>query len=71
MINIEYCWVSWFYKPKYFSYKRSNSGKRLEDHDKWLMIVDDNGKVVEIYKVGSTGRDANVTGTINIGDYRW
>lgn len=39
-------------------------------YDKWLMIVDDNGKVVEIYKIGSAGRDANVTGTINIGDYR-
>lgn len=42
----------------------------LRDYDKWLMIVDDNGKVVEIYKIGSAGRDANVTGTINIGDYR-
>lgn len=39
-------------------------------YDKWLMIVDDNGKVIEIYKIGSTGRDANVTGTINIGDYK-
>ncbi|MEH8069922.1 hypothetical protein P9107_12460, partial [Gallibacterium anatis] len=39
-------------------------------YDKWLMIVDDNGKVVEIYKIGSSGRDANVIGTISIGDYR-
>lgn len=39
-------------------------------YDKWLMIVDDNGKVVEIYQIASSGKDAKVIGTINIGDYK-
>ena len=34
------------------------------------MIVDDNGKVVEIYQIASSGKDAKVIGTINIGDYQ-
>lgn len=42
----------------------------LKDYDKWLMIVDDNGKVVEIYQIASSGKDAKVIGTINIGDYQ-
>ena len=42
----------------------------LDDHDKWLMIVDDNRKVVEIYQIASSGKDAKVIGTINIGDYQ-
>lgn len=41
----------------------------LKDYDKWLMIVDDNGKVVEIYQIVSTGRDAKVIGKINMEDY--
>ncbi|MGX2951656.1 hypothetical protein ACWIUA_12290 [Ursidibacter sp. B-7004-1] len=43
---------------------------REKGHDKWLMIVNDNGQVVEIYKIGSTGKDAKVIGKINIGDYQ-
>ena len=39
-------------------------------YDKWLMIVDDNGQVVEIYQIASSGKDAKVIGTINIGDYQ-
>ncbi|MEH8069930.1 hypothetical protein P9107_12480, partial [Gallibacterium anatis] len=42
----------------------------LKDYDKWLMIVNDNGQVVEIYQIVSTGRDAKVVGKINIGDYQ-
>lgn len=34
------------------------------------MIVDDNGQVVEIYQIASSGKDAKVIGTINIGDYQ-
>ncbi|MGX2951527.1 hypothetical protein ACWIUA_11640 [Ursidibacter sp. B-7004-1] len=43
---------------------------KQEGYDKWLMIVDDNGKVVEIYQIASSGKDAKVIGTINIGDYQ-
>ncbi|MDK9431586.1 hypothetical protein QP016_12765, partial [Gallibacterium anatis] len=39
-------------------------------YDKWLMIVNDNGQVVEIYQIVSSGKDAKVIGTINIGDYK-
>ena len=35
-----------------------------------IMIVDDNGQVVEIYQIASSGKDAKVIGTINIGDYQ-
>ncbi|MDK9431561.1 hypothetical protein QP016_12635, partial [Gallibacterium anatis] len=42
----------------------------IQGYDKWLMIVDDNGKVVEIYQIASSGKDAKVIGTINIGDYQ-
>ncbi|MGX2951529.1 hypothetical protein ACWIUA_11650 [Ursidibacter sp. B-7004-1] len=42
----------------------------LDDHDKWLMIVDDNGQVVEVYQIASSGKDAKVIGTIDIGDYQ-
>ena len=43
---------------------------KQEGYDKWLMLVDDNGQVVEIYQVASSGKDAKVIGTINIGDYQ-